>query len=202
MCAARSYQTRSLDVTAYLPDTNPIVMRILLFTFIVLLVACNPSAPTRIPKPAANTQTYVPIYLPSQQAKLVVYQPPKPIVKSGKIYTIGNYLLQVETDSGIHVIDYSIRTAPKKVGFIKSMFCTEMAVKGNFLYINNLSDLVVLDISNISNPVEVKRVADAFPFKYVEFPPVQNRFFECPDPAKGIVIGWKVELRNYPECYR
>jgi hypothetical protein len=177
-------------------------MRLFIFAITVLLVSCDPAGVSRIPQPAANTRTYVPVYLSRTEAEQVVYQAPKPIVKSGKIYTIGSYLLQVETDSGIHVINYSNPAAPVKKGFIKSLYCSEMAIKGNFLYINNLDDLVILDISNINNPVEVNRVHKAFPSLNKEYPPVTSTFFECVDPAKGIVIGWKVETRDYPQCYR
>lgn len=186
---------------AFYLQTQPTVMKVFLPALIIFLLACNPSAPRRIPKPGPNTQTYVPIYMPSEQARQVLFQPPRDIVKSGKIYAIGNYLLQVETDSGIHVIDFTNRAAPQKVGFIKSLYCTEMAIKGNFLYINNVNDLVALDISNLSKPEEVKRIRGAFP-EAGQYPPAQNTFFECPDAAKGDVIGWRRETRDYPKCYR
>ena len=177
-------------------------MRLLLFAITVLLFACTPSGSPGIPKPAANTKTYIPIYMSSTLARRVEYVTPKPIVNSGKIFTIGNYLLQVELDSGIHVINYADRSAPIKIGFIKSINCSEMAIKGNFLYINNLNDLVILNISDINKPTEVSRISNAFPFIGKDLPPVQGTFFECPDPSKGEVISWKEELRDYPKCYR
>jgi hypothetical protein len=177
-------------------------MRYLLFAIAVIIYSCTPAVEPRIPKPAPNTKTYVPIYIPRTEAQKVVYQPPKPIVNSGKIYVIGNYLLQVEVDSGIHIIDYANRTAPRKVGFIKSLFCSEMGIKGGFLYINNVDDLVVLNITDINNPVEVNRIPNAFPSLNKDYPPATNTFFECADPSKGVVIGWRVETRDYPQCYR
>jgi hypothetical protein len=176
-------------------------MRFVLIAFTVLLVSCDPAGVSRIPKPAANTRTYIPVYISRTDAEQVVYEPPKPIVKSGKIYTIGNYLLQVEVDSGIHVVDYANPSAPVKKGFIKSLYCSEMAIKGNFLYINNIDDLVVLNISDINKPIEVNRVHNTFASLSKEYPPVSGTFFECTDAAKGVVIGWKVENRDYPQCY-
>jgi hypothetical protein len=176
-------------------------MRILVaFFFCLTIFSCTPQR-AEIPKPSANTQTFIPVYLNVDVAQQVVYESPREIVHTGKIYTIGNYLLQVEVDSGIHVIDYTDRNAPVKIGFIRSLFCTEMSIKGDYLYINNLADLVVVDISNFNTPKEVNRIKGAFP-KQNEFPPAQNVFFECPDPSKGVVIDWKIEIRDYPKCYR
>lgn len=146
--------------------------------------------------------TWVPVYMNIESAHNVSFLPPRPIVQSGKIYTIGHYLLQVEKDSGIHVIDYSNRTSPQKLGFIRSVLCSEMGVKGNSLYINNLNDLVVLNISNIQNPVVVSRVPNVFGVSGKEYPVNGWGFFECPDASKGTVVGWKIEKRNYPQCYR
>ncbi len=170
---------------------------LLLLAFVSLLY----SQPSQLPKPAPNTDTWIPVYVPVQEARKISFLPPQPIVSSGKIYTLGNYLLQIEKDSGIHVIDYSDRTLPQKIGFIKSLFCSEMAIKGQNLYINNLDDLVVLNISNITSPFEVTRIPHTFEWPSGEYPNGMG-FFECPDPSKGVVVGWKREKRDYPKCYR
>ena len=172
------------------------------FLFVLAFVSLWYSNPAPLPKPAPNTLTWVPIYANASTARKVSYLPPRPIVTSGKIYAIGNYLLQVEKDSGIHVIDYSNRATPQKLGFIRSVMCSEMAVKGQYLYINNIDDLVVLNISNMSNPVEVSRLTKAFTYDAGTYPVNGWGFFECPDPSKGVVIGWKRESRDYPQCYR
>ncbi len=176
-------------------------MRLFYFIIIVSLVSCSPGT-VSLPKPTANTQTWVPIYVSPETARKVTYTTPRPIVNSGKIYTIGNYLLQVEKDSGIHIINYSNRTSPQKTGFIRSLYCSEMSVKGQYLYLNNLDDLVVLNIADITNPVEVNRVPHAFPVNLNDYPPARNTFFECPDHSKGDIVGWRLEIRDYPKCYR
>lgn len=140
--------------------------------------------------------------MPTSIARKVSYTTPQPIVNSGKIYTIGNYLLQIERDSGIHIINYINRTSPQKVGFIRSLYCSEMSIKGQYLYLNNLDDLVILNIADITNPVEVNRLPRAFPVSEKEYPPAKNAFFECPDHSKGEIIAWKLETRDYPKCYR
>ncbi|HEX6914047.1 MAG TPA: hypothetical protein VF145_02320 [Chitinophagaceae bacterium] len=171
--------------------------------FLILLgcISLLYSSPSRMPRPTAAMTCWVPVYA-APGARVISFQPPRAINSSGKIYTIGNYLFQVERDSGIHVIDYTNKTAPQKIGFIRSLYCTEMSIRNQHLFINNLDDLVVLNIANIYNPVEVGRVPHAFPMQAGPYPPGNGIFFECPDPSKGEVIGWKVETRDYPKCYR
>lgn len=188
-----------LAVLIYITNTKTQPMRLLLILGLVSLLYSQPSG---LPKPRPNTPTWVPIYGSPGYVRQVVMEAPRPIEHSGKIYVFGNYLLQVEKDSGIHIINYSDRSAPQKMGFLRSTHCSEMAIKGQYLYVNNLDDLVVLNISNPANPIEVSRVKGAFPFPTGEFPPGQGVFFECPDPSKGEVIGWKQETRDYPRCYR
>lgn len=171
------------------------------FLFLLGFISLLYSSPNRYPKPAPNVDTWVPVYMNSESAYKVSFLPPQPVVNSGKIYTIGNYLLQVEKDSGIHVIDYSNRTAPQKIGFIRSVMCSEMSVKGQHLYINNMNDLVVLNIANIQNPSVVSRVPGIFQMSGTEYPTGWG-FFECRDASKGTVIGWTIEKRDYPQCYR
>ena len=124
------------------------------------------------------------------------------------MYTVGNYLFQVEQDSGIHVINYANPSSPQKLGFIKSFLCKELAVKNGFIYTNNFSDLVVIDINNISSVKEVSRTVDVFPDLGQQYPPKGgvnefNRvYFECPDPKKGTVVAWKKETIHNPKCWR
>lgn len=188
-----------LAILNYITHTKTQPMRLLLILGLVSLLYSQPSG---LPKPRPNTPTWVPIYGSPAYTRQVVLEAPRPIGNSGKIYAFGNYLLQVEKDSGIHIIDYSDRSAPQKVGFLRSMFCSEMAIKGQYLYVNNLDDLVVLNIANPASPVETSRVKGAFPFPMGEHPPGYGVFFECPDRSKGEVIGWKQETRDYPRCYR
>lgn len=172
------------------------------FLILLGLVSMLGSSPSGLPKPGPNMQAWVPVYVLKATARKVSFEAPRPIVQSGKIYAIGNYLLLVEKDSGIHVIDYSNRSLPVKIGFLRSLYCSEMSIRGQHLYINNLDDLVVINIASITSPVEVARVPGAFPFPAGEYPPQQGTFFVCPDPSKGEVIGWKQEIVDYPKCYR
>ena len=123
--------------------------------------------------------------------------PVQPMVKSGKIYVWGNLLFQVDEFTGVHVINYSDKQNPVKLGFISIKGCSEIAVKGNYLIANNMNDLVTIDFSQPSQVKEVGRLKGAFPtyeynYQYAE-PDEKNVYYKCPDLNKGDVLEWKLE---------
>lgn len=133
----------------------------------------------------------------------ITNEAPKPTIHPGKIYAYGNYLFQVEENEGIHIIDNSDPQQAHKISFLKVPAASELAIKSNFLYTNNLDDLVVFDLSNINAPHLVKRVENAFPKINQEYPPFSNVYFECVDPSKGVVVGWEEKMVNeLPKCRR
>jgi len=183
-------------------------MRIKLLPFILLpvfFISCNPNRLYNdLP---SNVDGYVPVYSSNvSAAKQISSEAPRKTVHGGKIYTVGNLLFQVEQDSGIHIINYADVHNPQKLGFIRSFSCKELSVKNGFIYTNNLSDLVVIDISNSANVHEVGRVAGVFPDLALQYPPkdvsAYRTYFECPDPSKGIVIGWSKQSIKNPKCWR
>jgi hypothetical protein len=105
----------------------------------------------------------VPIYSNDVSSlKVIKAEPARTTINGGKMYTTGNLLFQVEQDSGIHIINYANAASPQKLGFIRSFLCKELAVRNGFIYTNNLSDLVVIDINNPSDIREVGRTPDVF----------------------------------------
>ncbi len=91
-------------------------------------------------------------------------QAPQAMVKPGKIYAKDNYLFVVESGKGIHIIDNTNASAPTTVSFLAIPGNGDMAIKDNYLYVDNYSDLVVLDISNPKAIKEVGRSVAAFPY--------------------------------------
>ena len=156
-----------------------------------------------------SVEGYAPVYSQDVSTlKIIKAGPARATVNGGKVYTVGSLLFQVEQDSGIHVINYANPTSPQKLGFIRSFMCKELAVKNGFIYTNNLGDLVVIDINNISNVAEVGRTADVFPDLALQYPPktssnqFERIYFECPDPKKGVIVAWKKQTINKPKCWR
>ena len=66
-----------------------------------------------------------------------------------------------------------------------------------------MEDLIVIDISDVQNPVVVKRIEDVYtpPNQYYPEDVAWHTYFECVDPDKGYVVGWVRDLLVNPECY-
>lgn len=143
---------------------------------------------------------YRPIYITYDDLKQVERQPPKALKESGKIYLRGAYLFVSEPNQGIHIIDNFDKKNPKPIAFIKIPGSQDVELKGDILYSDNGLDLVAVDIANPAAATVVKRVPGVFP--YPMYPPFENVKFECPDPAKGYVIGWELVLLDSPRCSR
>jgi len=113
------------------------------------------------------------------------------IATAGKIYIKDNYLFVNEKYKGIHVFDNSNPALPVNLTFIDIPGNVDLAVSGNYLYADNYIDLVVLDISDIMNPVEVKRIKDIFPYTIPEA--IENFPISAIDKEQGVIVGWQVK---------
>jgi len=129
---------------------------------------------------------------------------PTPIIKSGKIYAYNELVLINDVDNGIHIIDNSNPKSPVKIAFIKIISNNDMEVRGNYLYVDSLMDLLVFDISNIDNIHEVARLEDVFP-GYINLPFLDNLIVDYGTNSYNnpneIIVGWdiKEEYRRIEE---
>jgi hypothetical protein len=169
-----------------------------LLLMVLFLAACDGNI---FSTPNGEREAYIPVYAKPSALNEVTIEAVRPTQKAGKIYVHGNYIFQNELYEGIHIIDNSL-TQPKKVAFLKVPFSSEIAVKGNYLYTNSVSDMLVIDISVPQQPVVVKRIKDAFPAINQEHPPFTNVYFECVDPSKGLVVDWQLKTVKDPKCRR
>lgn len=145
---------------------------------------------------------YRPIYAESEAASAVSFTTAQPLKQPGKIYAFGQWVFVNELGKGIHIIDNSDPRNPQKVSFLSIPGNVDMAVKDGFLYADNYTDLVVINIANPRNPSLVKRLPNALPPDSQMYPPYTDIYFECVDVAKGVVVGWEeVDLDN-PRCRR
>ena len=150
-------------------------------------------------------EAYVPIYGFDSTLRTIQSLPAQPTINPGKVYTIGHYLFQVELSEGIHIIDYSSTLRPRKLGFIKISGCQELAMKNQYLFTNNMNDMVSIDVSDPTNAKLVSRINGAFKmnnFYVYRTPPVRGVYYVCPDNWQGDVIGWKLEKKvSGASCY-
>jgi hypothetical protein len=113
-------------------------------------------------------------------------QPPQNITKSGKIYIKDNLMFLNDTNKGFHVYNYTNPETPVKLGFIKIIGATDLAIRDNIIYINQAIDLVTLSYNNTSNTIQVlHRNKNVFPQK---LSPNGNYAYEANE--NKIVIDW------------
>lgn len=173
----------------------------LLLLMLLGLQACESNmGDFRDPNQLVNA--YVPVYAQPSELETIAVTAAQPTTKSGKIYAYGNYVFQNDLNKGIHIIDNTVPAQARKIGFISIPFCTELAVKGRYLYTNSVSDLLVFELSDVQTPKLVKRVKNAFPIVLQDHPPFNKVYFQCPDPSKGIVVDWQEKMIPLPDCRR
>ena len=174
----------------------------LLLLFLTALLSCRDhelDEPTNGPR--FDKTAYRPIYATPQALNNIESLPPQPLRKPGKIYIRGTILLVNDIGKGIHIIDNKDPQNPQKLSFLKIIGNSDVAVKGNFLYADNASDLLVFDISNATAPRLLKRVVDVIPTN--DYPALLQVYFDCPDATKGKIVGWeKYDTEIRPRCFR
>lgn len=107
-----------------------------------------------------NEYTYFePVYTTVEEIRAaVVVKAPQPITATGQIYFKDGYLYVNEPGKGIHVIDNNNPAAPLPVKFINVPGNFDLAIKGNTLYADSYVDLVLFDVSNVSDIREINRL--------------------------------------------
>ena len=172
------------------------------YTFIVFFIIALTACKRQSTVDTGTRQAYAPVYAKLADLSAIATVPPQATTKAGKIYAYGNYIFQNDLNTGIHIIDNSTPANPKKVAFLKIPFSTEIAIKGNYLYTNSVSDLLVFNLASPQQPQLVKRVSNAFPIISQTYPPQNNVYFECANAEKGIVVDWELKQITNPVCKR
>ncbi|MBO0935794.1 hypothetical protein J2I47_04460 [Fibrella sp. HMF5335] len=152
------------------------------------------------PQPADRSTGYRAVYISNDDLRNVVVQAPQPLVNPGKIYIKDGYLFVNDQQRGIHIIDNRNPAKPIELGFLRIPGNSELAVKDSTLYANNGPDLVAVNISKPGNVRVVKRISNVFAIS--NYPDARQVWFDCPDPAKGYVVGWERTTLTNPQCYR
>jgi hypothetical protein len=132
------------------------------------------------------TRTYT-IFTPIYKEKSEVYaniksNAPREVAAPGKIFLYGNYIFLNELDKGVHIIDNSDPSHPVAKAFIDIPGNLDIAVKGNTLYADLYTDMVVVDITNPLQASYVRHINNVFPERtYV------NGFY---GDSSRIIVGW------------
>ena len=143
-----------------------------------------------------------PIYTSEADAFTIAVQGEQNMVSPGKIYIYNNYLFVNEKGKGIHVINNANPSAPNKFAFISIPGNYDLAVSGNVMYVDNFTDIVALNISDVNNITVLKRIEDVIKATNYMSPENYTGYFECVDSTKGYVIGWEEANLVNPKCYK
>lgn len=148
-----------------------------------------------------NGTGYRPVYKNPEDISKVEVMAAQSLKTPGKIYTFDRYLFINEVGKGIHIIDNSDPKKPENLSFVSILGNYDIAVKDNWLYADNFSNLLVIDIADPRSPKLTKSIPNAIPIH--SYPPLFGVYFECADYKKGVVVDWeKVDMEKQPKCYR
>ena len=111
---------------------------------------------------------------PVYEEKSVVYanirsNAPQQVEHPGKIFLYGNYLFLSEVDKGVHIIDNSNPANPVRKASINIPGNLDIAVKGNTLYADLYTDMVVVDISDPLAARFVRYIPGVFPDRFTGY---------------------------------
>lgn len=93
----------------------------------------------------------------------------QPTNSDGKIYVYNDLLFYIAQNSGIHIFNNQNPENPQNIIFIQLEGVHDISVKNDILYADNFMDLVVFDISNVSD-IQLVNVEEDMLLYYATFP--------------------------------
>jgi hypothetical protein len=174
----------------------------LLFLLLIsVAMSCLPDTRENVNGIKFDGTGYRPIYATAEDVAKIEVGAAQALAEPGKIYVTGPYLFVNEMGKGIHIINNTDPKNPENLSFISITGNYDMAAKGQWLYADNHSNLLVFDITDPKAPKLTKTIANAIPAR--NYPPYLNIYFECAETKKGVVVGWeKVSMSEQPKCFR
>ncbi len=86
------------------------------------------------------------------------------VVNSGKIYIKNELIYLNEKGEGFHIIDNSDPENPKPLAFLRIPLSTDLAIRGNTIYVHHAVDLVAFNYSMVNNSLNIlHRERNVFP---------------------------------------
>ncbi len=142
-----------------------------------------------------------PVYYVGDSAKVIYADVPRIQQNGTGIVLLGTLLFTVDQGLGIHVTDNANPARPKSIAFIHVPGVSTVTASANpaRIYANNFGDLVTLDIEDLRNVRVLDRDEGLFE-QPLDFPEGYIGFFECYDPALGLLVRWEEATVNSPEC--
>lgn len=182
--------------------------------FLLLVLLCTSCTKTTIIKVESNENSgrravevayYVPQYnQPNQGVLKSELGEAIPLEDTGKIIYFNNHIFINKPQEGIHILDNTDPNNPINQSFLTLKGSIDLAIIDGFLYVDQFSALVVLDIRDLNaiQLIDDFTVLDIFnydPFWAYEPLNEANQYeyirFDPIDYSKGIVTGWELDIR-------
>lgn len=147
---------------------------------------------------------HIPVFLKAEEFRVQpVFAEVRAMINTGKFYYYNDHIFINERYEGIHIIDNSDRENPVQSGFIELPGNLDIAIRNDMLYADNYTDLLTIDISNLSQPTLICRQENVFENYWedehlgylVRYEPTQRTMsLDCSDPNFGDDIFIRNEL--------
>ena len=157
-------------------------------TFVIFTLALQSCEDKKFQTLTAN----VPVYMSYDDLRRdIEVSDPRDIQKPGKIYFKDDLIFINEFMEGVHVVDLTDSSSPDPLAFIPVPGNVDMAIKGDILYLDSYTDLVMIDVSDPTTPVENNRIEDLLEYT---LPPWDEEYPVAEvDEDEGVVTGWEVK---------
>ncbi len=142
---------------------------------------------------------FAPVYIVYDVTK-IKNEKPKPLISGTNFILYKTYILLIEKNEGIHIVDNSNPALPSFISFIALPSVQHLTASEDVLYVNYGKDLVIVDISNINNVKFLSSVKGFFSTDQEVIPPDFSGYFECIDDNKGVVKTWEKKKLVNPRC--
>ncbi|MDF1695696.1 MAG: hypothetical protein P1U56_07700 [Saprospiraceae bacterium] len=106
--------------------------------------------------------TYEPVYMTKEEinSQSITSESSAPLKNPGKIYYQGDVLFISEVGEGVHIFDNSDKSNPVPISFLKIPGNVDVSFKGSHLIADSYLNILIIDISDINNPVVESRIED------------------------------------------
>ncbi|MEN1785550.1 MAG: hypothetical protein AAGF77_10455 [Bacteroidota bacterium] len=167
---------------------------------LVILSACNDSDDV----PADQQEYLIAVPLTTDlmvfKEEAVEVMEPTEILQSGKIYAYDDYIFINDIGRGLHVINNTNPGTPVRERFIKLEGNNDISIKNNRLYADSYGDLIIMDITNLDNIGEVKRLENAIYQDYgfimdftLPMPEVDAVDYSNFNASTEAIVGWETK---------
>ncbi|MGO2358455.1 hypothetical protein [Mesonia sp.] len=118
-------------------------------------------------------------------------QSTRPISNAGKVYVKEQYILINESEEGFHLYNNINPETPEAIAYLKVPGATDLAIRGNIIFVHHLVDLVAIDFNFYTQTIQgMTRSSNVFP-RLNSPDGFRADFFNV--PADHVIIGYQLK---------